>query len=180
MANLNLDWVKVEKAREAARIISDDTQLYLDQFTTTTVERAICRLYGIDGVDETDVPLPNVVVDHLQQHNVLGHGAAFWLGQAALATGKTPQELAEAVAKGELDLTRLNRKTPLRCNCGRINTPSPRLNASPATAPIAKLSLKNLATSKVLCSMSSLRQVIFTRTSCRPKRLPVRARMSSR
>ena len=37
MANLNLDWVKVEKARESARIISDDTQLYLDQFTTTTV-----------------------------------------------------------------------------------------------------------------------------------------------
>lgn len=112
MANLNLDWVKVEKAREAARIISDDTQLYLDQFTTTTVERAICRLYGIDGVDETDVPLPNVVVDHLQQHNVLGHGAAFWLGQAALATGKTPQELAEAIAKGELDLTQVEPQDP--------------------------------------------------------------------
>lgn len=77
MANLKLDWVKVEKAREAAKRISDDTQLYLDQYTSTTVERAICRLYGIDGVDETGVPLPNVVVDHLAQHKVLGHGAAF-------------------------------------------------------------------------------------------------------
>ena len=105
MANLKLDWVKVEKAREAAKRISDDTQLYLDQYTSTTVERAICRLYGIDGVDETGVPLPNVVVDHLAQHKVLGHGAAFWIGQAALATGMSPQEIAEAVARGELDLT---------------------------------------------------------------------------
>lgn len=105
MANLKLDWVKVEKAREAAKRISDDTQLYLDQYTSTTVERAICRLYGIDGVDETGVPLPNVVVDHLAQHKVLGHGAAFWIGQAALATGMSPQEIAEAVSRGELDLT---------------------------------------------------------------------------
>jgi len=105
MATLRLDWEKVEQAREAARQIAEDTNAYTQQFTTTTVERSICRLLGIDGVDLMGVPLPNVVVDHLSSRQLLGHGATYWLGQAAISLGKEPQELAEAIAKGEVDLT---------------------------------------------------------------------------
>lgn len=112
MAKLRLDWEKVHLAREAARQISEDTTAYIQQFTTTTVERAICRLLGIDGVDTTGVPLPNVVVEHLLTRGVLGFGAAHWLGQAAIRMGKDPQTIAEAIAKGELDLTRTDPVDP--------------------------------------------------------------------
>lgn len=108
MATLNLDWAKVARARDAARQIADDTQKYLDRFTTVTVERSICRLYGIDGTDASGVPLPNVVVDHLMERGLLGHGVSHALGQAALATGKNPQELATDVANGQLDLARVS------------------------------------------------------------------------
>ena len=100
MATLRLDWEKVNQARESAKQIAEDTNAYTQQFTTTTVERSICRLLGIDGVDAMGVPLPNVVVEQLISHQMLGHGAAYWLGQAAISLGKEPQELAEAIAKG--------------------------------------------------------------------------------
>ncbi len=105
MATLRIDWDKVSRAREAARQIADDVHAYTRQFTTTTIERSICRLFGIDGVDPMGVPLPNVVVEHLVSRQLLGFGAAYWLGQATISLGKEPQELAEAVARGELDLT---------------------------------------------------------------------------
>ena len=72
------------------------------------VERTICRLLGIDGVDESDVPLPNVVVEHLMDKGALAQGAAFWLGNAMLETGKDPQAIAEDIAGGKLDLTALS------------------------------------------------------------------------
>jgi beta-lysine 5,6-aminomutase alpha subunit len=46
-------------------------------------------------------------VEHLTGKSALPQGAAFWVGNAMLATGKTPQEIAEAVSAGELDLTAL-------------------------------------------------------------------------
>lgn len=112
MAELKLDWEKVNKAREAARLIAEDTINYTQQYTTTTVERSVCRLLGIDGVDPMDVPLPNIVVEHLSDKNMLGYGASYWLGQAAITLGKNVQELAEMVSNGELDLTQTNPVDP--------------------------------------------------------------------
>ena len=40
MATLRLDWEKVGQAREAARQIAEETNVYTQQFTTTTVERS--------------------------------------------------------------------------------------------------------------------------------------------
>ena len=64
-SKLNLNRNLVDKARESARRIAEDTQNFIDLHTTVTVERAVCRLLGIDGVNALEVPLPNVVVDHL-------------------------------------------------------------------------------------------------------------------
>jgi beta-lysine 5,6-aminomutase alpha subunit len=51
--------------------------------------------------------LPNVLVDHVQERGGLGRGIAYWLGSAMLQTGRSPQEIAEAVSAGELDLSEL-------------------------------------------------------------------------
>ena len=107
-SKLNLDFDLVAQARQHASRVADDTQRFIDGYTTVAVERTICRLLGIDGVDDSDVPLPNVVVEHLMDKGALAQGAAFWLGNAMLETGKDPQAIAEDIAGGKLDLTALS------------------------------------------------------------------------
>ena len=106
-SKLNLDQNKVDRARAAARTVALDTQAFIDRHTTVTVERAVCRLLLIDGVNEVGVPLPNVVVDHLLEKGLLPYGAAYALGNAMAETGMTPQQIAEAVDRGELDLSKI-------------------------------------------------------------------------
>ena len=106
-SKLGLDQRKVDRARQLARTIAEDVQSFADGYTTVAVERTICRLLGIDGVDENQVPLPNVVVDSLKGAGVLGQGVLFYIGNAMVATGKTPQEIAEAVSEETLDLTKI-------------------------------------------------------------------------
>lgn len=111
-SKLNLDLRIVDKSRKAARNVAFNTQAFIDKHTTVAVERTICRLLGIDGVDEFCVPLPNVVVDNIKKGNGLSMGAALFIGNAIVNTNLTPQEIAEKVAKGELDLTKLPMKDP--------------------------------------------------------------------
>ena len=106
-SKLGLDFTKVAHAKDVARNIAVDVQSFVEQYTTVAVERTLCRLLGIDGVDENTVPLPNVLVSSLQEKGVLGQGILFYLGNAIAETGKTPQQVAESVSAGELDLTTL-------------------------------------------------------------------------
>lgn len=104
-SKLGIDFRKVEAARESARTIADDVQGFVDRYTTVAVERTLCRFLGIDNVDDNGVPLPNVVVDSLMSQDALGDGVLFYLANGMAATGKTPQELAEGVATGAINLT---------------------------------------------------------------------------
>lgn len=106
-SKLGLNFDLVEKARTSAANVAADVQGFIDQHTTVTVERAVCRLLGIDGVNEMDVPMPNVLVDHLLATSLLPAGAAWAIGNAMVETGKDPQGVAEAVDSGELDLSKL-------------------------------------------------------------------------
>ncbi|MGM0600095.1 MAG: lysine 5,6-aminomutase subunit alpha [Candidatus Rifleibacteriota bacterium] len=106
-SKLNLDFSLVEKARQYAKNIAQQTQSFIEKHTSVTIERTCARLLGIDGVDEFDVPLPNRVVENIKSNNGLNLGLSIYMGNAVLKTGKTPQQIAEKVAKGELDLTRL-------------------------------------------------------------------------
>ena len=106
-SKLNLNFELVEKARASASKVADDVQEFIDVHTTVTVERAVCRLLGIDGVNDVDVPLPNVVVDHLLEKGILPGGAAFYVGNAMAELKAGPQEVAEKLAAGEIDLSKL-------------------------------------------------------------------------
>lgn len=107
MSKLNLNFSTVERARQSSKNIALQTQDFIDKHTTVAVERTICRLFGIDGVDEFGVPLPNIVVENIQKGNGLGLGVAYYIGNAMIQLGLSPQEIAEKVAKGELDLVKL-------------------------------------------------------------------------
>lgn len=106
-SKLHLNQALIDQARASAARAADDVQGFIDQHTTVAVERAVCRLLGIDGVNEVEVPLPNVVVDHLMEKEVLSGGVAFYLGNAVAETGLSVQEIAEKISKGEIDLTKL-------------------------------------------------------------------------
>ena len=94
-------------ARQLAAGVAADVQRFVDGYTTVAVERTLCRLLGIDEVDANSVPLPNVVVDSLKAAGVLGEGALFYVGNAMVVTGKTPMQIAEEIADGKLDITKL-------------------------------------------------------------------------
>lgn len=106
-SKLGLNPEVIERARTAARNIARETQGFIDKNTTVTVERTVARLLGIDGVDEIEKPLPNVVIDNIRDGGGLSQGAAFWIGNAIVNTGLSPQEIAEKVNTGEIDLTKL-------------------------------------------------------------------------
>ena len=97
-------------ARQLAAGVAADVQNFVDGYTTVAVERTLCRLLGIDGVDANSVPLPNVVVDSLKAAGVLSEGALFYVGNAMAVLGLTPTEIAERISTGTLDITKLEIK----------------------------------------------------------------------
>ncbi len=106
-AKLNIDLEAVRRARQAAKAIASDVDQMVAAHTTVAIERTVLRLFGIDGVDHEQVPLPNVVVDDLLEKEKLGIGVTPWLINGVLQTGKSPQKVAELIATGDLDLTSL-------------------------------------------------------------------------
>jgi beta-lysine 5,6-aminomutase alpha subunit len=117
MGKLSLDLEKIGIARRlAGEIVAGVYRKLIKDYTTTSVERSILRLLGVDGVDGEGVPLPNVVVERLAEEGLLGSGAALFMARAVLAAGLSPLEIASGLAAGRLDpaaLPPLDRKAVL-------------------------------------------------------------------
>ena len=90
-SKLGLDFKKVEHAKSLAKEIANEVQAFVESKTTVAVERTLCRLMGID----------------LKSKGVLGEGVLFYIANAMVNTGLNPQEVAEKVASGNLDLTKI-------------------------------------------------------------------------
>lgn len=103
-SKVGIDFAKVEEARSASLAIAEEVQEFVDAHTTVAVERTLCRFLGIDGIDSNGVPLPNVLVNFLKENGMLSNGALFYIANAMKATGKTPQDIAELVEEGKIDL----------------------------------------------------------------------------
>ncbi len=106
-SKLGLDFKKVEEAKQISGKIAAEVQKFVDNYSTVAVERTLCRLIGIDGVDSNDVPLPNVVVDQIHENGVLSEGVLFYLGNAMLETGLAPQQIAEKMVSKEIEITKI-------------------------------------------------------------------------
>jgi beta-lysine 5,6-aminomutase alpha subunit len=107
LAKILLDEKKIEKARRAAAGIAADVQRFIEEHTTTAIERTVARLFGVDGVDSEGIPLPNLVVEDIVNGGGLARGAVYYLANACLHLDCSPQEVAEQVARGEISLVRL-------------------------------------------------------------------------
>jgi len=96
---LHVDSESVERCRTLAASIVAPVGAFIAAHSTVAVERAVVRLLGVDGVDASDVPLPNIVVDSLAR-DARARGIALPFGQALAETGLEPQILAEALGSG--------------------------------------------------------------------------------
>ena len=105
---LRVDERLVERARKAAHRITGDVQQFIDRHTTTSTERAVVRLFGVEGKGPDDVPLANLVVENIQDGGGLDKGAAYWVANAMARHSLSTQEVAEAVGAGKLDLTKIS------------------------------------------------------------------------
>jgi beta-lysine 5,6-aminomutase alpha subunit len=108
-SKLDLDVGMVESCRAAAAQIASRMAAETANRTTLSVERTVTRFLGVDGISALDVPLPNVLVEHVHDGGGLGLGIAHWLGNAMLQTGHDARRVAERVGAGELDLLGLPR-----------------------------------------------------------------------
>jgi beta-lysine 5,6-aminomutase alpha subunit len=109
-SKLDLDPGVISECRAAAAEIAADVAETIAPKTTVAVERTVARLLGVHGANELEIPLPNVLVDHVRDRGELGRGIAYWLGNAMLADAqRTPQQIAQAVDAGELELCALER-----------------------------------------------------------------------
>ena len=104
---LNLNQSLILQARTSSAKVAAEIQSFIDLHTTISVERTVCRLLGIDGVNDIAIPLPNIVVEHLKDKELFATGAAFHIGNAIAEIDLSPQQIAERISTGELDLSRL-------------------------------------------------------------------------
>jgi beta-lysine 5,6-aminomutase alpha subunit len=103
-SKLDLDPGVIAACRTAARQIAEQACEQIADRTTVSVERSVTRLLGVDGADTLEVPLPNVLVDHVHARGGLGRGIAHWLGNAMIQTGRSAQQIAEDVSGGSVAL----------------------------------------------------------------------------
>src|SRR5574344_1394590 len=103
-SKLGLDFEKVKYAKSLAKNIADDVQNFVERYTTVSVERTLCRLLGIDGIDANGVPLPNIFVDHIKSNQGLSQGVIYYLSNAIVQTGLSTQKIGEQISDNQLNI----------------------------------------------------------------------------
>jgi beta-lysine 5,6-aminomutase alpha subunit len=99
---LRIDSGLVTGARRLAREIAAPVSTFIAAHSTVAVERSVLRLLGVDGVCADDAPVPNRVLERLGPGRLAG-GAARPIGALVAETGRTPDDVASALAEGTLD-----------------------------------------------------------------------------
>jgi beta-lysine 5,6-aminomutase alpha subunit len=94
---LNIDRERVDRCRELAAAIVAPVESFIAAHSTVSVERAVLRLLGVDGVTPEEVPIPNAILDALPAHQ-RRRGVAVAFGKALAETGLDPGALGESLA----------------------------------------------------------------------------------
>ncbi len=107
MPELAIDKEKVKRCREAADKIADGIDEFIAGFTTTSVERAVLRLFELEGADAEGIPAVNKMVEQLQEKEMLAQGAALPLSKALIHSGFSRSELVKKINTEEVNLAEL-------------------------------------------------------------------------
>jgi beta-lysine 5,6-aminomutase alpha subunit len=99
---LRIDTGLVADARLLATAIARPVSAFIAAHSTVAVERSVLRLLGVDGVCSDEAPVPNRVLERLGSGRLAG-GVARHLGALVAETGRTPDDVASALAEGSLE-----------------------------------------------------------------------------
>jgi beta-lysine 5,6-aminomutase alpha subunit len=106
MSKLGLSQNTIEACRKDAQEIASQVQSHIDRHTTVSVERSLLRMLGVDGINELQVPMVNVVVDHIHSKANLSKGVCHYISYACHEHMLSPNEIAHKVSSGSIDLSR--------------------------------------------------------------------------
>ncbi|HMD02070.1 MAG TPA: lysine 5,6-aminomutase subunit alpha [Candidatus Baltobacteraceae bacterium] len=98
---LQVDRSVVADARRLAGRIAEPIGAFIATHSTVSVERAVLRLLGVDGVAYDEIPLPNLLLERLGAPRLMS-GVARWIGALAAETGLSPAQIASELAAGNL------------------------------------------------------------------------------
>ena len=104
MACIPLNQKQIERVKELASQIADHVQEFIADHSSLSVERAVLRLYGVDGLAECGAPLSNRVVDIWKTSGDISAGISRPFAAAMLASDSSAQKTAEMIAQGKLKL----------------------------------------------------------------------------
>lgn len=93
--DLPLDRERVARCRALADQVTAQVLEFVGRHTTVSIERTVLRLYGFHDAGPRGVPLVNLAVDALHERNLLGRGAAYWLGYALRRGASDPVQVVE-------------------------------------------------------------------------------------
>ncbi len=82
MNKLRLNPAIIAEARTFAKQIALEVQAFIDVHSTVAVERSVCRMLGIDGVDEEGIPLANIIVDAGKENFGLEKGISTFIASS--------------------------------------------------------------------------------------------------
>ncbi len=99
---MNLDRDKIDQCRNIAARIVSPVQKYIDRHSTSSIERAALRLFGVEDAHD-EMPHANLIVDRLGKER-LRRGISWWFGRALVHTKLEPKELGRRLAQDKLKL----------------------------------------------------------------------------
>jgi beta-lysine 5,6-aminomutase alpha subunit len=102
---LNLDRDKIDRCRDLAVKIVFPVQKYIDRHSTTSIERAVLRVFGIEDA-HMEMPHVNLIVDRMSKDH-LRKGIAWWFSKGIAHTGLDAKALARKIAVDEIDLVKI-------------------------------------------------------------------------
>jgi beta-lysine 5,6-aminomutase alpha subunit len=114
MPYLPLDPAQIQKVKDSAEKIAGVIQVFIDEHSSVSTERTVLRLFGVDGVTETEEPLPNRIIDLLQDEGLLESGISRAFSAAMVRSGRDAQTTAELIDQGKIELGDLDSLLPAR------------------------------------------------------------------
>lgn len=107
MASIHLNRKQIKRMKQMAGDIAETIQKFISSHSSVSVERAVLRLYGVDGVTKDGTPLPNYIVDKIKETVGISDGISKFFAKAAVKNNTSPMETARLFEKGEIDVSLL-------------------------------------------------------------------------
>ncbi|MGB9749514.1 MAG: lysine 5,6-aminomutase subunit alpha TIM-barrel domain-containing protein [Caldisericia bacterium] len=108
IGTLSLDERKIIYAKSLGKKIADDVLEEIKPYTTKSIERAILRIFGVNGVNSKGIPYVNSIIDKFQEKNLISKGILFLISNALIKFNTNSiQRLIEEIDEDKINITKL-------------------------------------------------------------------------